>query len=205
MGWKDGIVNQIDSLKFRRVSKAQIMEIVMAAQIWGGMKSLQCVYRAANIYLRDYHDGPAPAQFPSGWAPDMEAFKSVLDPSTLEFTNADRRKLFNWYERTIGEVPRSVQFAAQHNPRFLQAYRLKWENAFQGALPKQMMPVVMLRNNAIAGRREGMREAALLCRAWGVSNDWIVYNVTHLAYYFIGLEGLYEVHDGLADILEPSS
>src|ERR1044072_6476183 len=34
MGSEDGILNQIDSLEFRKVSKAQIMEVVMAAQIW---------------------------------------------------------------------------------------------------------------------------------------------------------------------------
>jgi hypothetical protein len=201
LGWEDGILNQIDSLKFRKVSKAQIMEIVMAAQIWGGMKSLQCVYRAANTYLREYQDSPTPAAFPPGWAPDTDAFKSGLDLSTLQFTDEDRANLLNWYQRTLGEVPRSVQFAAKHNPAFLKAYRLKWENAFKGALPKQMMPVMMLRNNAIAGRRDGMREAALLAKAWGVTRHWIVYTVTHVAYYFIGLEGLYAAEDALGELL----
>ncbi len=201
MGWEDGIVNQIDSLQLRKVSKAQIMEVVMAAQIWGGMKSLQCVYRAANVYLRQYQDSPTPAAFPAGWAADTEAFKAGLDLSTLDFTTTDRANLFGWYEHTLGEVPRSVQFAAQYNPAFLKAYRLKWENAFKGALPKQMMPLVMLRNNVMTGRRDGIREAALLARAWGVSKEWIVYQVMHLGYYFVGLEGLYAAEDALGDML----
>jgi hypothetical protein len=201
LGWEDGILNQIDSLKFRKISKAQIMEIVMAAQIWGGMKSLQCVYRAANVYLREYQDSPTPALFPPGWAPDADAFKSGLDLSTLEFTGSDQANLWNWYQRTVGKVPRSVQFAATYNPAFLKAYRLKWENALRGALPKQMMPMLMLRNCAITGRREGMREAALLAKAWGVARPWIVYTVTHMAYYFIGLEGLYAAEDALGDLL----
>jgi hypothetical protein len=142
-----------------------------------------------------------PAAFPVGWAPDSEAFKSGIDPSTLELTEADRRSLFGWYERTLGEVPRSVQFAARYNPSFLKAFRLKWENAFKGALPKQMMPLLMLRNNTLAGRRDGMREAALLAKAWGVRSEWVVHTVTHLAYYFIGLEGLYAAEDALADVL----
>jgi hypothetical protein len=201
MGWEDGILNQIDSLKFRKVSKAQILEIVMAAQIWGGMKSLQCVYRAANVYLREYQDSPDPAVFPAGWAADTEAFRSGLDSSTLEFTPSDRERLFDWYQRTIGEVPRSVEFAAKHNSSFLKAYRMKWENAFRGALPKQMMPIVMLRNSTMYGRRDGIREAALLGKSWGVGKDWIVYQVTHLAYYFIGLEGLYVAEDALREVL----
>jgi hypothetical protein len=201
LGWEDGILNQIDSLRFRKVSKAQIMEVVMAAQIWGGMKSLQCVYRAANVYLQAYQDSPTSAAFPPGWAPDTDAFKSGLDLSTLDLTELDRKNLFDWYQRTLGEVPRSVQFAARYNPAFLKAYRLKWENAFKGALPKQMMPMMMLRNNAITGRRDGMREAAQLGKAWGVSREWIVHAVTHVAYYFIGLEGLYAADDALGDML----
>jgi hypothetical protein len=202
MGWEDGILNQIDSLKFRRVSKAQIMETVMAAQCWGGMKCLQNVYRAANVYLREYKDSPEPALFPPGWAPDSEAFKAGLDMSTLDFTPHDKASLFGWYEQTTGEVPRSVQFAAKYNPAFLKAFRLKWENAFKGALPKQMMPIYMLRNNTLAGRRDGMREAALLAKAWGVSRDWITYEVTHIGYYFTGLEGLYAVDEALGEVLE---
>jgi hypothetical protein len=201
LGWEDGILNQIDSLQFRKVSKAQIMEVVMAAQIWGGMKSLQSVYRAANGSLRQYQDSPVPAAFPPGWAPDTEAFKSGLDMDTLELTPADRHNLFAWYERTSGEVPRSVQFAARYNPAFLKAYRLKWENAFRGALPKQMMPLMMLRNNVMNGRLDGMREATLLARSWGVTRDWIVHTVTHMGYYFVGLEGLYAVEDALGELL----
>src|SRR5207302_328947 len=81
-----------------------------------------------------------------GWDPDVDAFKCGLDIATLDLTDADRANLFGWYERTIGYVPRSVQFANTYNAAFLKAYRLKWENAFKGALPKQMMPLLMLRN-----------------------------------------------------------
>src|SRR5207302_1297013 len=180
-----------------KVSKAQIMEVVMAAQIWGGMKALQSVYRAAHMYLRDYQDSPSPALFPAGWAPDSQAFAAGLDLSTLELTPTDRAALFEWYERTLGLVPRSVQFAARYNPTFLKAYRLKWENAFKGGLPKQMMPLFMLRNCTMHGRIDGIREAALLGKAWGIENHWIIFTVTHVAYYFTGLEGLAAVDEAL--------
>src|SRR5579864_5401332 len=29
LGWEDGILNQIDSLKFRKISKAQLMDVIM--------------------------------------------------------------------------------------------------------------------------------------------------------------------------------
>src|SRR5262249_10616161 len=148
-----------------------------------------------------YADRPEPAGWPQGWAPDSAAFHCGLDQSTLELTAADRKNLFEWYERTIGEVPRSVQFCAQYNPEFLKAYRAKWENAFRGALPKQMMPYIMLRNSSIYGRREGIREAALLAKAWGMEKRWVVFGVTHVGFYFTGMDGMYVVEDALRDVL----
>ena len=43
-----------------------------------------------------------------------------------------------------------------------------------------MMPLTMLRNNVMHGRRDGIREATLLARSWGVTRDWIVHTVMHM-------------------------
>ena len=202
LGWEVGILNQIDSLKSRQVSKAQIMELVMAAQIWSGMRGLESVYRAAGLYLRDYQDSPTPAGFPEGWSVDPDAFKCGLDMSTLEVTPADERNLIDWYMRTLGEVPCSITFGLKYHPTFIKANRAKWENAFKSALPKQMMPYLMLRHNTVVGNKDGIREGALLGRAWGMSRGWIINAVTVAAFYFTGTEGLYAVNDAVADILD---
>jgi hypothetical protein len=203
LGWEVGILNQIDQLKMRNVSKAQIVELVMAAQIWSGMRGLESVYRAAGMFLRDYPENPSPpAAFPDGWTVDPEAFKCGLDMSTVEPTPQDIANIQDWYMRTIGEVPRSISFAAKYHPGFLKANRAKWENAFRAALPKQMMPYLMLRHNTIVGNRDGIREGALLGKAWGMTTGWIINAVMVGAFYFTGTEGLYAVNDALADVLD---
>ena len=56
----------------------------------------------------------------------------------------------------------------------LKSWRAKWEGIFRGALPKQMMPYLSLRHNIVIGNPGGLKEAALLAKAWGVTNPIIV-------------------------------
>jgi hypothetical protein len=68
-------------------------------------------------------------------------------------------------------------------------------------LPKQVAPWLMLRHHTITGSVEGLREAALLARAWGITPELIVQGVTSSAYYFTGFEGLYAVQKAIHDIV----
>jgi len=207
LGWEVGILNEFRANQQYGATKAQLLEVVMAAQLSAGMRGLECVYRAVGMLLRDFHDPSAPARFPEGWAPDMPAFHAGLDMSTRELTDHDIVVLNDWYLRTIGEVPSWVELFAKHHPRFLKAQRLKWESAFRGALPKQMMSILMLRHSTYMGYRDGIREAALLARAWGVSRQWVISMLASTAYYHAGSSALYVAHDAVADLFEnwPSS
>lgn len=199
-GWEIGIYNTFRSCQVQGVTRAQLLEVVMAAQVSAGMVGLECVYRAVSGILRDFQDRPEPAQFPDGWAPDMGAFKSGLDLSTQQMTAQDLAALNAWYLRTLGEIPKSVAFTAQHAPDFLKAYRAKWEGAFRGALPKQMMPYLMLRYATVCGFRDGIREAALLCRAWGVAKPHVLHAVIASAYYKNGMDVIHVAQDALEDV-----
>jgi hypothetical protein len=200
--WEAGILNEFKSLQRQGMTKAQLMEVVMVAQLSGGFKGLEAVYRAVGMLLRDFQDRPTPVTWPDGWAPDPAAFKSGIDLSTRSLTDQDRRAIFGWYERTIGQVPRSIQFAADYHPDFLKAYRLKWEGAMRGALPKQVMPYLMLRHNTFNGFTDGIREAALLGRAWGMNRRWIAYAATCTAYYCTGMDGLHAADHALRELFE---
>jgi hypothetical protein len=200
-GWEVGIENCTRGLQQRGVTKAQLLEAIMHAQLSAGMRGLELCYRAIGIILGDYVERPEPAVWPAGWAPDMEPFYCGLDPTTRELTAADRRALEDWYERTIGEVPSWVTFLERHDPASLKAYRLKWERVFRGALPKQMMPYLMLRHSTVTGNRSGLREAALLGKAWGMTDDYIVNTIVQGAYYFTGLEHLDFIRGALDDVL----
>jgi hypothetical protein len=201
LGWESGIYNEFRELQMRGMSKAQIIEVVMYAQLsGGGIRSMGHVQNAVGKSLLDWRDGDGPV-FPEGWAPDPESFRAGLDLSVTTLTEQDRRNIEAWYESTIGWIPKSVRFAAKHNPLFLKWQRAKWEAAFRD-LPKQIAPYLMLGQHTLTGFREGLREGALLAKAWGFTPDWVVEPICGMAYYFKGMEALEAAYDAIDDILD---
>jgi len=199
-GWETGIYNEFRHLRYRGLSKAQLMELVLFAQLQAGMRGLQLVYNGASRLLVDLPDPTETASFPPGWAPDADAFKAGLDLATRPFTDADRHAVTNWYERTLGYVPNSVVFAMIYHPEFYKWHRARWEAIFQ-TLPKQVAPYIMLRQHLLTGNTHALREAVLLGKAWGITKEWIVHGLMVSAFY-CGIEGLYFAHSALHDVLE---
>jgi hypothetical protein len=199
-GWETGIYNEFRHLHFRGLTRAQLMELVMFAQLQAGMRGLQLVYNSVSRLLVDLPDTPEAAPFPKGWAPDPDAFKAGLDLSTRELTAADQSAITRWYEGTVGYVPKSVSFAMSYHPEFYKWHRARWEVIFQ-TLPKQTAPYVMLRQHMLTGNSDALREAVLLGKAWGVTREWTVHGLMVSAFY-TGFEGLYAAHTGVHDILD---
>ena len=199
-GWETGILNEFITLRRNGMPLSQLMELVMFSQLHAGMRGLGHVYRAVGDMLPVFGEPPMAVEFPEGWAADPAAFKCGLDFSTREMTPADLKALTEWYESTIGFVPNSITFGLKHNPRFVKVNRAKWEVALK-TLPKQVAPLLMLRHHTIAGSREGLREAALLGKAWGMTPHWITQAITGTAMYFTGAEGLYTAYEAVDDLL----
>jgi hypothetical protein len=200
LGWETGIRNTFHTLRRGGLTKGQIMEIVMFSQIYAGMRGLGHVYHAAGDMLAVFAEPPGPPTFPEGWAADPDAFKCGLDFSTRELTGQDLKNLTDWYERTIGYVPNSIKFGIKHHPQFVKVNRAKWEVAIK-TLPKQFAPYILLRHHTVIGNRDGLREAALLGKAWGITPEWIVLGITGSAMYFTGTEGLYAAYEAVDDLL----
>src|SRR5579864_3340769 len=198
-GWETGIYNEFRHLQSRGLSRAQLMELVMFAQMQAGIRGLQHVYNAVGKHLPDWRDGPGEVPLPDGWAADPDAFRSGLDPSVRELTGGDRRAVTEWYERTIGYVPPSVAFAMKYHPEFYKWHRVRWEIIFQ-KLPKQTAPYVMIRQQMLRGNTEALREAVLLGKAWGITREWLVHGFMVTAYY-TGFEALNTAYAAVADIL----
>ena len=198
-GWETGIYNEFRHLRFRGLTKAQLMELVMFAQLQAGMRGLQLVYNSVSRFLVDLPDPEGPAVFPKGWAPDSDAFKCGLDLSVRAFTDADRAAVTAWYERTIGYLPGSVSLALSYHPEFYKWHRARWEIIFQ-TLPKQTAPYVMLRQHMLTGNPEALREAVLLGKAWGITREWIVHGLMVSAFY-TGFEALNVVDTAVGDVL----
>jgi len=201
-GWETGILNEFMTLRRNGMAKEQVMELVMFSQLYAGMRGLGHVFRAVGETLPAWGPPVEPlAVFPAGWAADPAAFRCGLDLSTRTVTPADVSALTGWYERTIGYVPDSVRFGLKYHPEFVKVNRAKWEVAIK-TLPKQIVPYLMLRQHTITGLREGLREAALLARAWNVTPQLVIQSIASTAMYFTGFEGLYTAWASVDDLLE---
>jgi len=198
-GWETGIYNEFRHLRFRGLSKSQLMELVMFAQLQAGMRGLQLVYNSISRFIVDLPDPENTVVFPRGWAADPEAFKAGLDLSVREFTRADSEAVTRWYKHLIGYVPKSVQFAMTNHPEFYKWHRARWEIIFQ-TLPKQTAPYVMLRQHMLTGNTDALREAILLGKAWGITKEWTIQGLMVSAFY-TGFEALHFVHAAADDIL----
>ena len=92
LDWEVGITNEFTVMQKQGITKAQLMEIVMSAQIYAGVRGLEAVYRATWPFIGEF-------QQPSGgkiaiprpdWDYDIEApFKAGLDLSTTELTSQE--------------------------------------------------------------------------------------------------------------------
>jgi hypothetical protein len=202
LGWETGILNEFNTLRRNGMSKEQIMELVMFSQLYAGMRGLGHVYRAVGDYLPAFAAPDEPlAPYPEGWGPDPQAFKSGLDLTTREVTASDLTNLTSWYEETIGYLPKSVAFGLKYHPEFIKVNRARWEVAIK-TLPKQLAPYLMLRHHTITQSVEGLRESAMLGKAWGITKEYVIQAVMGTVAYFTAFEGLYAPAEALDEILE---
>lgn len=201
-GWETGILNEFITLRRNGLAVEKIMELVMFSQLYAGMRGLGHVFRAVGENLPAYGPPVEPlAPFPDGWEADRAAFQCGLDLSTRTLTKQDSINLTDWYERAIGYVPESIQFGLKYHPEFVKVNRAKWEVAIK-TLPKQIAPYLMLRHHTITGSSDGLREAALLGKTWGISRELTIQAITGTAMYFTGFDGLYSAFKGIDKILE---
>jgi hypothetical protein len=200
LGWETGILNTFHTLTRNGLTKLQIMEIIHLGMIYSGKRGLGHAYRAAGDVLAILMPPPGPAPFPEGWAADPAAFDSHLDMTVRGLTEQDVKNLTDWYERNIGYLPKSIRFGIKYHPEFLKDDRRKWEVAIKTA-PKQFAPYNMIRQHMMTNNREGLREAVLLGKSWGINHEWLTRGIIGSALFFTSTEGLYTAYAAVDDIL----
>ncbi|WP_313807480.1 hypothetical protein [Sphingobium sp.] len=168
-GHVTGVRYVLHSWLTRGVNRAQAMEMLAMAFVHAGPRGMETIQEAAQgIEFPETTD--TPGIFPEGWAADIDAFKSGLDFSTVTLDADEKAKLYDWYLRTIGEIPPYVRFMAEHRPTLIKTHRARIENMLY-VLPKQFWPTTMLYYHVMSRVAEGIRENVLLCKAWGVSKS----------------------------------
>lgn len=171
--FEQGIAYEIRLSQTMGAMRTDILDTLSVAFIHSGHPGMYAAAASAN-YLGAYVD-PAPSdRFPAGWSFDPNAFGSGMDFSRREASPGDMVRLQEWYERTVGEVPRYVRFLARHRPGLLKAYRDRYEHAIRDSLPKQMLPYLLLHHDVVRGFGDGIRENVLLGRALGMTREQLL-------------------------------
>lgn len=172
VGYGDGIEYEVNLARNCGASKETVLATIAVAFLHGGPRGMRYVSTSSADAIREYV-ASEPGEWPDGWDVDEEAFRSGLDFSQPELLPGEVDQLKDWYVRVCGEVPPFVDFLARHRPNLLKANRQRFEFAIKDAMPKQMMPYLQLHWNTARGFREGIREAALLGRGFGMTDEYI--------------------------------
>lgn len=171
VAYEKGVLYEIRNAETMGATRAEILETLSVAFLHAGPRGMDAAAALAHEYLRSYNDPVSSGlRFPSGWSTDPDAFRSGLDFTNPELTPAEADALRNWYMATEGEIPPFVNLLIEHKPNLLKAYRNRFEHAIR-TLPKQMMPFLMLHFEVGRSNAAGIREAALLARAFGMTKD----------------------------------
>ena len=93
-----------------------------------------------------------------------------------------------------------MDFLARHRPGLLKAYRDRYEHAIRDALPKQMLPYLLLNHSVVRGSRAGIRENVLLGRAMGMRREQLLDAVCS-AVLHAGINALDVADEAAGDLL----
>jgi hypothetical protein len=196
-GFETGLRYSLHGLS-RTMSRAQIIEQISLVFRYAGPRGMYTIARAAQDHT--WPEPSHPVQWPSGWGPDPDAFRSGADFSSPEATGDDTQKIIAWYLRWLGEVPRHVSMLAQHRPDLLKAYRNRYENTLR-LLPKQAEPWALLQISIFRGYADGVREGMLLARGFGISRNQVLEALSRAAFH-AGHQALGLVDEVAGDILD---
>ncbi len=198
-GFSDGIGYEIELARTMGARRGDILDTISVAFIHSGHPGMYRVTEHAET-LRNYTEVPDTERFPPNWSFDPGAFDSGMDYSVREATQEDLRRLTDWYERVLGEVPKNARFLAEHRPDLLKAYRNRYEHAIRESAPAQLLPFLMLHYNVVRGFKDGIRENALLARALGMTRPQVL-NAICLAELHGGAEVFDVVAEAVGDVL----
>ncbi len=174
LGFEAGILYPINGAQVTGFSKDECLQGIAIACMYSGPRGMETIAEALKGYT--WLEPAHPPRFGNGWARDESRLFAGLDYATPDLLPGELRLLEQWYGDTMGVVPPYVRFLARHNPRLLKAHRNRWEHLLT-TLPNQVLPTTLLQIHLLRGDRAGIRENALLAKAWGVTYGEIVHSL----------------------------
>jgi alkylhydroperoxidase/carboxymuconolactone decarboxylase family protein YurZ len=185
LGMGKGALYETITVRELGVTRAEILETIALAAFHGGPRGINALAEVADEYLREWpeDDGASGIEWPAGWAPDVGRFRSGIDLGSDDLLPGELELIRDWYRRTYGEVPAHVDFLGQVAPRVLKTQRARFETAVRGALPAQMIPLLVLHLSAVRLWPRPLRRSIQTARALGVRRGHVVTALLWAAVY----------------------
>jgi hypothetical protein len=175
-GYADGYMYEVIAARKRGASRAEVAQATAIGWLHGGPRGLNVAASKAAGYLADWPAGePSTLDWPAGWAPDPEAFRSGadLDPDK-PLTAADLRALRDWHTSAQGAVPAYVDVLARGNPGALKLWRARYEAAMTGPLPRQLIALLQVHAAGLLQAEEPLRRAVHMALRLGASRGQVI-------------------------------
>ena len=202
LGNGKGALYEIVAARALGASRAEVLETVQLAALVAGPLGLNPLGEIAHEYMLDWaaEDGGG-LEWPEGWAPDVDRFRSGVDLRADGVTDDELDLLRAWNRRLYGEVPPSVEFAARAHPDAYKTQQARFERAVSGALPAQLIPLLSLHHAAIRLAPIPIRRSLQLARSLGVARPYVESTLFWAAVYG-GDVVLEAALDAAGDLLE---
>lgn len=204
LGMGKGALYEIIALRELGASRAEVMETVHLAALLGGPRGINALAEVADEYLGEWSEAPeteSRVAWPEGWSPDVARFRSGIDLGSDELEPGELELIRDWYRDLLGEVPPHVDFFARVSPRAFKTQRARFETAITGALPAQMIPLLLVHLSAVRLWPKPLRRAIQTAKALGVRRGELVAALYWAAVY--GADVVMEAAiDAAGDILE---
>jgi alkylhydroperoxidase/carboxymuconolactone decarboxylase family protein YurZ len=202
LGNGKGALYEIVAARALGATRAEVLETVHLAALVAGPLGLNPLGELAHEYMLEWEDdGESRLEWPEGWAPDVDRFRSGIDLRADGLTDAELELLRAWNRRLYGEVPPSVEFAVLAHPAAYKTQQARLEKAVTGAIPAQLIPLLSLHLGAIRQTPVPIRRALQMARSLGVAREYVESTLFWAAVY--GGDVVFEAAlDAAGDLLD---
>lgn len=168
LGNGPGTLYEIVAARALGVTRDQAVETLALATLHGGPIAVNSFGPLCQGYLEDWPTDEGGVRWPDGWAPDVGSLRSGIDLGSDVLEPGELELILDWYRRTSAGVPAHVELLARDAPAALKTQQARFETAVRGALPAQLVPLLIAGLHALRLRAAPLRRSLLLARSVGV-------------------------------------
>lgn len=171
--YEEGIRYEANLAKVHGVSHQGVLDCLALSFMHGGPRGMSAVASSVGEYLRDpaAFASDSRAAFPPRWHFDAAALAVGLDYGTPELLPGEAQRIRAWYEEHAGGLPAFLDFLLTARPRLGKAYQGRFEATCTGALPVELIPLLLVHLNVSMNRPSVLPDYVRMARALGCARE----------------------------------